>query len=189
MRRVVVAIMVVLLVGACGSGGDDTNGNDSAAAVTQPTNPPTTVTNPPDTVELAPVQISVVEFSGDGYIRLLNVGAEAADLIGHWMVQQDSAVDLGALIGASIPAGGSFDVPATGLGGVAAAGGEIAVFGGSDYGDASALVGFVQWGTGGSHEAVAVEAGLWPAGMSVEPDPAYSSIELFGDPANPESWS
>ena len=36
---------------------------------------------------------------------------------------------------------------------------------------------------------VAAEAGIWPAGASVEPDPAFNSIELFGDPADPESWS
>jgi len=188
MRRVLVTLVAVLLVGACGSGGDGPTDTGGAGA-TVPTDPPTTVTNPPDTVELATVQISVVDFEGDGFVRLVNVGDSDADLTGHWMVQQGKAVDLGAEIDPVIPVGDSLDISGVGVGGVSAEGGEIALFAGGDWDNAESLVAFVQWGSGGTHEAVAVDAGLWPEGVTVEPDPNYSSIELFGDPANPESWS
>ncbi|MEK9527166.1 MAG: hypothetical protein VWZ83_12250, partial [Acidimicrobiaceae bacterium] len=60
---------------------------------------------------------------------------------------------------------------------------------GSDVTNPDTIFGFVQWGSGGVRADVAAEAGIWPAGASVEPDPAFNSIELFGDPADPESWS
>lgn len=189
MRRMAAIVLSVALISACGSSSDSPSDEGNGAVATVPTEPPTTVTNPPDSVELATVQVSMVEFEGSGFVRLANNGDGDADLTGHWMVQQGKAVDLGVLAESVIPAGGSIDLPAEGIGGVSADGGEIALFGGTDWDNPDALVAYVQWGSGGSHESVAVAAGLWPEGASVEPDPYYSSIELFGDPADPESWS
>ena len=75
------------------------------------------------------------------------------------------------------------------LGGLAVDGGEAALHSGSDVTNPDTIFGFVQWGSGGVRADVAAEAGIWPAGASVEPDPAFNSIELFGDPADPENWS
>ena len=68
-------------------------------------------------------------------------------------------------------------------------GGEAALHSGSDVTNPDTIFGFVQWGSGGVRADVAAKAGIWPDGASVEPDPAFNSIELFGDPADPESWS
>ena len=87
-------------------------------------------------------------------------------------------------------AGARVQVPASVLGGLDAATGEVALYRGNSFSSADAILSYVQWGTGDHERAsVAAEAGLWPsAEVTVTPDPALPSIEAGGDPTDPELW-
>lgn len=204
MRRRLLALLAIVVVLAAACGGSDNELADDPVAddpgVTpdgtvpddEPatTAPSTTETIPPEATELPDLQIVFVEFGDAGYVEISNVGAEAADLNGIQLCQFPTYVDLGTVVeGASIPAGESVRVDAATIGGLSADGGEAALYGTAEFTNPDAIFAFVQWGTGGARADVAAEAGIWPAGASVEPDPAFNSIELFGDPADPESWS
>ncbi len=202
MPRSLLALLMsfALLAAACG-GSDDSADVDRAPggsgdtsdslSDTEPeeTVPPTTDTIPPEAVELPDLQVVFVEFGDDGYVEIANVGDTDADVGGVQLCQSATCVDIAPIAAGSIPAGASILVMASVLGGLAVDGGEVALHSGSDVTNPDTIFGFVQWGSGGVRADVAAEAGIWPAGASVEPDPAFNSIELFGDPADPESWS
>ncbi len=153
--------------------------------------PPTTDTIPPEAMELPDVQMVFVEFGDDGYVEIANVGDTDADVGGVQLCQSATCVDIAPIAAGTIPAGASILVMASVLGGLAVDGGRggPALRSRSDVTNPDMIFGFVQWGSGGVRADVAAEAGIWPAGASVEPDPAFNSIELFGDPADSESWS
>ena len=204
MRRRLLALLAVLVLVASACGGSDNDSSDDAAsddadstadaatpedepATTAPT---TTVTIPPEATEIPDLQIVFVEFGDAGYVVIANRGDEPADLDGIQLCQFPTYVDLGTVVdGASIPAGESVEIPAATIGGLSVDGGEAALYSAPDFTNPDAIFAFVQWGTGGARSEVAAEAGIWPSGATVEPDPAFNSIELFGDPADPESWS
>lgn len=202
MRRWLLTLFAVfaLVAAACG-GGDDTAGDDlppvedgvtpEGTIDTEPTEtaPPTTDTIPPEAVELPDLQIVFVEFGDEGFVEIANVGDTDADVDGIQLCQFPTYLDIGPIAGGTIAAGESIRVSASGIGGLSADGGEAALYSSPDFTNPEAIFGFVQWGTGGARAEVATEAGIWPAGASIEPDPAFNSIELFGDPADPESWS
>lgn len=204
MRRRLVALLSVLLMVAASCGGSDNDVADGPlpdepgvtpdATVPDdepaPTAPSTTDTIPPEATALPDLQIVFVEFGEAGYVEIANHGDSTADLAGIQLCQFPTYVDLGTVVdGGSIPAGGSVQIPAATMGGLDVSGGEAALYSAPDFANSEAIFGFVQWGTGGARGDVAAEAGIWPAGASVEPDPAFNSIELGGDPADPESWS
>ena len=179
-RRTSVLIVTVVLGAGCGGGSEDaadpsTSDEPAAAAdeafeTADPTTttaaPTTTQTIPPEATELPDLQIVFVQFGEAGY------------------------VDLGTVIaGATIPAGGSVQVGAEVIGGLQIEGGEAALYTSPEFTDPEAIFAFVQWGTGGARADVAAQAGIWPAGASVEPSVEFNSIELGGDPADPASWS
>ena len=204
MRRRLLALLAVLVLVASACGGSDNDSSDDAAsddadstadaatpedepATTAPT---TTVTIPPEATEIPDLQIVFVEFGDAGYVVIANRGDEPADLDGIQLCQFPTYVDLGTVVdGASIPAGESVEIPAATIGGLSVDGGEAALSSAPEVTNPDAIFAFVQWGTGGARSEVAAEAGIWPSGATVEPDPAFNSIELFGDPADPESWS
>ncbi|MAL67337.1 MAG: hypothetical protein CL413_09125 [Acidimicrobiaceae bacterium] len=201
MPRSLLALLMsfALLVAACGNNDSaDADGvpagsgdaSDSAAD-TEPeeTVPPTTDTIPAEAMELPDLQMVFVEFGDDGYVEIANVGDTDADVGGVQLCQSATCVDIGPIAAGTIPAGTSILVMASMLGGLAVDGGEAALHSGTDVTNPDTIFGFVQWGSGGVRADVAAEAGIWPAGASVEPDPAFNSIELFGDPADPENWS
>ncbi len=189
-----------LLATACG-GSDDSADDDHASvgsgdmsgstadAEPEETVPPTTDTIPPEAVKLPDLQMVFVEFGDDGYVEIANVGDTDADVGGVQICQSATCVDIGPIASGTIPVGTSVLVTASVLGGLSADGGEAALHSGSDVTDPDTIFGFVQWGSGGVRADVAAGVGIWPDGASVEPDPAFNSIELFGDPADPESWS
>jgi ABC-type glycerol-3-phosphate transport system substrate-binding protein len=202
-RRLLAAFaMVVVLASACGGQDDETADDpvpddvDSNADVTVPdddsaaTATTTTVTIPPEATEIPDLQIVFVEFGEVGYVVIANQSDEAVDLSGIQLCQFATCADLGTVVdGGSIPAVESAEIPAATIGGFRVDGGEAALFSSADLADPEAIFAYVQWGTGGAHGETAAAARIWPSGASVEPDPAFNSIELFGDPADPESWS
>ena len=204
MRRRLLALLAVLVLIASACGGSDNDaaddaasddsgaGSDDSAPDDEPatTAPTTTATIPPEATEIPDLQIVFVEFGDAGYVVIANQGDEPADLDGIQLCQFPTYVDLGTVVdGATIAAGESVQIPAATIGGLRVEGGEAALYAAPDFTNPDAIFGFVQWGTGGERSEVAAEAGIWPSGASVEPDPAFNSIELFGDPADPESWS
>ena len=174
-----------------GSSPDDSGGGSEEEAASEPveTAPPTTDTIPPEAVELPDLQIVFVEFGDEGFVEIANVGDTDAEVSGIQLCQFPTYLDIGPIAGGTIAAGESIRVQASGIGGLSADGGEAALYTSPDFTNPEAIFGFVQWGTGGARGDVAAQAGIWPAGASVEPDPSFNSIELFGDPADPESWS
>ena len=203
MRRLLVLLsLFALFAAACGgSDGDDGDGGDAAdsaaadetgdTAADEPTStaPSTTATIPPQATAIPDLQIVFVEFGDEGFVEIANVGDTDADVNGIQLCQFPTYLDIGPIAGGTIPAGESIRVSASGIGGLSADGGEAALYSSPDFTNPEAIFGFVQWGTGGARAEVAAEAGIWPAGASIEPDPTFNSIELFGDPADPESWS
>ena len=204
MRRRLLALLAVLVLIASACGGSDNDaaddpasddggaGSDDSAPDDEPatTAPTTTATIPPEATEIPDLQIVFVEFGDAGYVVIANQGDEPADLDGIQLCQFPTYVDLGTVVdGASIPAGESVEIPAATIGGLSVDGGEAALYSAPDFTNPEAIFAFVQWGTGGARSEVAAAAGIWPSGATVEPDPAFNSIELFGDPADPESWS
>ena len=202
MPRSLLALLMsfALLAAACGGsddsadvdrapGGSGDTSDSSTDTEPEATAPPTTDTIPPEAVELPDLQMVFVEFGDDGYVEIANVGDTDADVGGVQLCQSATCVDIAPIAAGSIPAGASILVMASVLGGLAVDGGEAALHAGSDVTNPDTIFGFVQWGSGGVRTDVAAEAGIWPAGASVEPDPAFNSSELFGDPADPESWS
>mgnify|MGYP001160759232 FL=1 len=187
-----------LLAAACS--GDDSAGVDRVSAGSgdasdsatdaepEETVPPTTDTIPPEATELPDLQMVFVEFGDDGYVEIANVGDADVDAGGVQLCQSATCVDIGPIAAGTIPAGTSILVMASVLGGLTFDGGEAALLSSRDVTNPDMIFGFVQWGSGGVRADLAAEAGIWPAGASVEPDPAFNSIELFGDPADPESW-
>lgn len=200
-RRLPVALVVLLLLAvACGGDASDapageTSVPDSGDTTTVPEStttigPTTTQTVPPEATELPDLQIIFVAFGDAGYVEIENRGGTDADVSGIQLCQFPTYVDLGSVVdGATIAAGESVQIPADVLGGLNIAGGEAALYSRPDFTDAEAIFAFVQWGTGGARSDVAAEAGIWPAGATVEPSAEFNSIELGGDPADPESWS
>lgn len=195
-RLLVSLIAVVVFAAACG--GNDSSDDapaaesDDSTAVPESTTtgPTTTQTIPPEATELPDLQIVYVEFGDGGYVEIENRGDTDAAVSGIQLCQSDVHVDLGTVVeGATIPAGESVQVLADVVGGLDIAGGEAALYSRAEFTSAEAIFAFVQWGTGGARSDVAAQAGIWPAGATVEPSVEFNSIELGGDPADPESWS
>jgi hypothetical protein len=186
------ALSLALVATGCGDdGGDDaSSATTSAAPATTSTEPGTTAPPPQDAVTLAELQIVFVEFGDAGYVEIENRGATDADLAGTLLVQGSTSADLGTLVaGGTLAAGTTTQVAADTVGGLSADGGEVALFQGDAF-DAASLLSYVQWGAGGgAYPSVAADAGIWPGPeATVTVDPAFNSIELGGDPADPVSW-
>jgi len=199
-QRVTVLLLVIAFMAvACGGGsdGDDSLPADpaaessSAAAEDDPgtTAPTTTQAAPEAAVEIPDLQINLVEFGDAGFVQIVNNGDTDASLDGIILCQFPTYVDLGEVVGGTLAAGATAQIDAATMGGLDVAGGEAALYTARDFTNPDAIFGFVQWGSGGERHDVATAAGIWPAGASIEPDPQFSNIELFGDPADPESWS
>lgn len=187
------AVLAVLAAGCSDDSGDDVSPETSEAAeTTTTTEPGTTAPIPESGEELIDLQINFVEFGDAGFVQIVNNGGSDADLNGIFSCQFPTYTDLGTVVdGGVIAAGGTVQIPAAIMGGLDAASGEAALYQGNNFGSPDSILSYVQWGTGG-HErsSVAVGADLWPSvDETVTPDPAFNSIELFGDPVDTENWS
>lgn len=130
--------------------------------------PDTTPEPEPDPVS---IEVAINEFSSQGdWVEIVNQGTESADISDFWLClgpgtyQQISAL---TVLGGdtTIPVGGflvvEYGLPDTDAG--------LGLYNSnSDFGDATTIADFVQYGAGGSaRENVAVEAGIWTAGEFV----------------------
>ena len=197
-RMIASALVAVMLTAACGGKSDEplpAGDPDASTTVTvdddqESTAATTTVTIPEAATAIPDLQINLVEFGDAGFVQIVNNGGTDASLDGIILCQFPTYVDLGDVVeGDTIPAGGTVQIDAATMGGLNTTGGEAALYTAQDFTNPDAIFGFVQWGSGGARHEVAAAAGIWPAGASIQPDPAYNNIELFGDPADPESWS
>ncbi len=198
--RLLAALFAFLMIAAaCGSSENNASAPDDPGvtpngtadvADPEPTDPPTTQTIPPEATAVPDLQINVVEFGDDGYVQIVNLGDEDVDVAGFRLCQFPNYLELATVIdGGVIGAGETVQIAASHVGGLDPSGGEAALYTRPEFTSSDAIFGFVQWGTGGARSEVAAEAGIWPSGASVTPDPQFNSIELFGDPADPEAWS
>ena len=191
---------LALLVAACGDDGAAPATGDSApdtagaGETTKSTiaEPGTTAPIPGGGEALVDLQLSMVEFGDAGFVEIVNNADTDADLTGVNVCQFPNYKDLGDVLDSPVlAAGATVQIPAEHFGALDAAGGEVAIYDGSDFGSADSILSYVQWGSGDhTRAAAAVEAGIWPAAdVFVTPDPAFPNIESGGFAADPESWS
>jgi len=190
----VLALAAVALA-ACGGSGDDPGDAaepaapaDPAAEEPEPAAPPTTDTIPPEAIPLPDLVITAVVFGENGSVQIANRGSDRDPFNSVWLCQDSVHLYLADMYPPPIPADATVTIEAALIGGLSIEGGELALYAGDECSEPDALFGFVQWGAGGSRHEDAAAKGLWPAGATVTPDPQFTSIELFGDPADPESW-
>ncbi len=131
--------------------------------------------------------ITRVEFGGDGLVEITNVGDEAGTMDGWFLCQRPS---YHALPTATLDAGESLTIGAAdaSIGALDAADGEMGLYSSGAFGDAGAIVSYVEWGSAGHGRAsVAVDAGIWPADAFV---PAGGDrITADGAASSPDGWS
>ncbi|MFQ5557446.1 MAG: hypothetical protein ACE5GB_08080 [Acidimicrobiales bacterium] len=191
--RVLALLMAVSLVAAaCGDdddGGSSASGSDDAAADTGGSDDATTTAAPTTTAAIPEggspldgVHVTRVVFGAEGSVTLTNTGDEQVVLDGLWLCNRPSYSPLGGTLGA----GETIEISAGVLGDLPADGGEVALYTSNSFGDSSALIDYVEWGSGGGRESVAVGAERGVEGVTVQPmaDP----IELLGVAGDPESW-
>ena len=196
-RRVSAALLLVLalLASACGGSGSDGDGTGDSSASSDTSDLPESETDPtsteaPSTTEALPetavsiegLHVSRVVFGDAGSVTLTNSGAEDVDLNGIWLCNRPDYAELSG----TVPAGGFLEISAAELSVFSEDGGEVALYVGDSFESPDAMFDYVQWGSGGGRSGVAVDAELWPAGMSAIP--FEGSIELFGAPGDPEAW-
>jgi hypothetical protein len=190
--------LLSLLAAACGDdggGGEDGSSvtTTTASGATTSTTAPATTVPPPESGEaLEDLQLNVVEFGDDGFVEIINTGADSVTLAGIYICEFPDYADLGDVAEvATLDAGETLRIPAEVLGGLSSDDGEAALYLGDDFASSDAMLSYVQWGTGAHERAsVAVDAGLWPSvDVFVTPDPAFNSIESGGFAADPEGWS
>lgn len=158
MRRWLGVLMVVAVVtAACG----DSDGGEEGT---------TPGAQEPDSTNAAMAQGSVADLAITGvvfgdHVTITNLGDDAVSVEGLWLCNRPNYTELPT---AALAAGSSLDIPADALGSLSASGGEVALYTSNSFGDSSAMLDYVGWGTGGGRASVADEAGLWPAGDSVD---------------------
>ncbi len=131
--------------------------------------------------------ITRVEFGEAGLVEITNVGDEAGTMDGWFLCQRPS---YHAVPTATLGPGQSLTIEAAqaSIGGLDPADGEMGLYRSGEFGDAGAIVSYVEWGTAGhGRSSVAVTAGIWPDGGFV---PAGNDrITSDGAATGPEGWS
>ncbi|MEM7140295.1 MAG: hypothetical protein AAF548_04620 [Actinomycetota bacterium] len=200
-RRLVFAVLaaLALFAAACGDDGDSVDQpgvespeDDATTTSTTTTVPGTTAPIPDDAEALVDLQISSVTFGDDGFVTIVNNGADEVDLDGIFLCQFPTYQPIAGLVdGGVLAAGASADIAAAEWGGLLRDTGEAGLYNGQGYTDPDSILAYVQWGEGGHERAsVAADAGIWPSADDfVTPDPEFPNIESGGDPADPANWS
>ncbi len=137
-----------------------------------------------------------VVFEPSAYVVVTNVGGQSAELGAHWLCVFPSYQQLPAHTvepGQSVAIGldtapppdliGFAEVFDLGpvVGTPQAADGEMALYTAADFGSATAIADYVQWGSGDhQRSSVAAEAGIWTPGAFVEVPPEALGISSSG---------
>ncbi len=173
------------------------------AATTATTQAPATTAAPTTTAATSMSGLRIVQVGfdtsfqvQDGWVLLQNTGSAPVSLSGHFLCQRPSYF---ALPDVTIPAGdilwvgvgGPVDAQPTvgangAMGSFNQAGGEVGLYSSNSFGDATAILSYVEWGsTGHGRSSVAVAAGIWGAGEFVTvPSDLTGAISVF-DPVAP----
>lgn len=137
--------------------GDVTDGDGSAADDTASASSSTLAAEPAVPPDPAfPVSITQVDL-GDGTITITNHGRDDVDLGGLWLCEFPDYEELDPMI---VSGGESVTIPNPH--GSVPADGELGLYKTDDFGDADAILSYVEWGSPGHRRAaVAIDAGIW----------------------------
>ncbi len=137
-------------------------------------------------------QVVINEILPTGTVELKNIGNETVDVSGYWLCDfpayqqiQNSNITCGEMmLGAGeILAVDDFNT-------IAPDDGEMGLYSTNSFGNASAMLDYVEWGASGhQRSSVAVAAGIWTAGDFVPAFTAGASLEYDGEGDASENWT
>lgn len=183
MKRLLVVIAVSALAAtACSS---DNNSDGDLAAVDE-TIAEDAGTQEPDIDEPAfasggTADLAITEVVFDDHLTITNLGADAVSVDGLWLCNRPNYVPMPTAL---IAPGESIDISDLSI---SVGGGEVALYTSNSFDDSSAMLDYVAWGGGGGRASVAVDAGLWPDGDTVDAGSASISAPSGGSSA--ADWS
>jgi len=196
-------VAVALVAVACSSDAEETT-TTAAATTTEATSAPettstaepsTTTTAADTTTSEAPGEpmattfaISEVVFGSAGYIEITNISDAEASLDGYWVCQQPSYHQLSGTLqpGESI----QFAAADSRFGSLNADRGAMGLYTSADFGSPDAIVGYVAWGPSGHGRLqVAINAGVWTDGSTVEATGAALISTIEPAPISADGWT
>jgi hypothetical protein len=140
-------------------------------------------------------------FGSDGYVAITNVGGTTGNLEGWQLCQRPGYYRIGSidvapgetvrftsgpvegLTGQVFDAGGRF-------GQLSASSGEIGLYVDNNFGSASSIRSYVEWGSSDhGRSSVAVEAGIWVAGGFVRSEGVPGLAATVPIPTSPSDWA
>lgn len=167
------ALLVALIAAGCSTTADDATTTTRATAQGDESTSTTLVTATQPVVSVdASFALGTVVFGEQGRVEVVNTGSQAGNVHGYWIaihpfyLELPSAiVEVGQRITIAFDPEASPDalVQAAGLLPViAASDGEVALYSNGNFGDPTAIVDYVEWGTGGHFRSTVAEAaGIW----------------------------
>lgn len=126
--------------------------------------------------------VVVTEVRFGEYLVLTNTRDTAVDLAGFWLCNSPAYLELAG----DLEPGESVRIMAGTLGGLSELGGEVGLFRSAEFAAPDAIVDYVAWGAGADRTPVAVQAGIWPSGRTVEV--AGPGIVRTLVSSSPEAW-
>ncbi|MEN8113849.1 MAG: hypothetical protein ABFS21_05630 [Actinomycetota bacterium] len=205
-------LVLTLLAAACTDGGA-TPDDGSAFTPTAPTSS-TVATQNSGTAETtstttgttivtgrATFVLGDITFGDAATITVGNLGPDPGDLTGYWLAVHPYYLELpstvllpGDAIIVSIAEDADPELVVTAaelLPQLDRASGEIGLYANGDFGDPSAVIDYVEWGTTGHiRSAVAVEAGVWPEEAAITVDGSATGLVAEDrTKPGPEGWS
>lgn len=170
MRAIVV---VAVLASACsGTTATTTAGPETPGQATDATTTTIVTTTQPVVSVDASFALGTVVFGEQGRVEVVNTGSQAGNVHGYWIAVHpfylelpSAIVEVGQRIVIAFDPDASPDalVQAAGLLPVITASeGEVALYSQGSFGDPSAIVDYIEWGTGGHFRSTVAEAaGIW----------------------------
>jgi len=196
-------VAFALVAAACSSDPEAETSTTAAASTTEATAAPeaTATTEAPTTTEApatttseamvdpptAIFAITEVGFGSDGYIEITNISDSDASLDGYWVCQQPAYHQLAG----PVAAGESirFAAADSRYGSLDADGGAMGLYTSGDFGSSDAIVGYVAWGPSGHGRLqVAINAGVWTDGSTVDATGAALIITTEPAPVSADGW-
>jgi hypothetical protein len=183
MKRWLLLLAVLALVAAaCGDSDEGDAAPTTEAATAETGAPEPDITEEPAAAGSV-TDLAITEVAFDGQITITNLGDGVVSVDGLWLCNRPSYLPLPT---AAIAPGESLQISSGDLG-LTDSGGEVALYSSDSFGDSSAILDYVAWGSGGGRGSVAADAGLWPAGETVATGGASISAPNGG--AGAADWS